>query len=57
MHTLLQPLFILLLFVMVRSGDIAIGAVRTRDTLRAIVYGIVAILALVVLVIALLAHS
>jgi hypothetical protein len=47
MRTLIQPLFVLLLFVCVRSGDIAIGAAVARDVLRAILYGIVAILALI----------
>jgi hypothetical protein len=53
MNTLLQPLFIITLFVLVRSGDIAISAGQSRDTIRALLYGIVAILALVAVVIAL----
>lgn len=57
MHTLIQPLFILVLFVLVRCADIAISAARTKDTVRVICYGIVAILALIYIVIALLALS
>ena len=49
MSVLIQPTFILILFVLVRSGDIAIGAARGHDTLRAIVYGVVALLALLCL--------
>jgi hypothetical protein len=51
MSTLLQPQFIILLFVLVRSGDIAIGSARARDTIRALCYGIVAILAIIAVVI------
>jgi len=50
----LQPLIILLLFVVVRSGDLAITSAIARDTIRAILYGLVAILALVALIVALL---
>lgn len=46
--TLLTPLFVLALYVLVRSADIAISAGVARDTIRAVVYGIVAILALLV---------
>lgn len=49
MH-LLQPLFIVLLFIVVRSGDIAITSAQMKDTIRAICYGIVAILALIALI-------
>lgn len=55
MHTLIDPTFILVLFVLIRAGDIAITAGIARDTLRAILYGIVAILALVAVVVTLLA--
>jgi hypothetical protein len=47
---MLQPIIILLLFIVVRAGDLAISASNARDFIRAIVYGIVAILALVALV-------
>jgi len=53
MAVLLQPPFIILLFVLVRSGDLAISAGISRDTIRAICYGIIAILALVVVVLTL----
>lgn len=53
MHTLLTPLLIVLLYALVRAADIAISAGVARDTIRAVVYGIVAILALVALVLAL----
>lgn len=36
MHTLIQPLFILVLFVLVRCADIAISAARAKDTVRVI---------------------
>lgn len=54
MHTLLQPIFIVLLFALVCSADRAISAGVARDYIRAICYGIVAILALVVVTMALL---
>lgn len=53
MH-LLQPLFIVLLFIVVRSGDIAISSSQARDTIRTICYGLVAILALIALILAVL---
>ena len=51
MSTLLQPTFIILLFVLVRASDIAIGSAIARDTIRAIFYGIVAILSIIAVVI------
>lgn len=53
MAVLLQPPFIILLFVLVRSGDLAISAGIARDTIRAICYGFIAILALIVVVLTL----
>ncbi len=53
MKTLLQPLFILLLFVLVRAGDLAISAAIGRGILRAVCYGIVAVLALIAVIIVL----
>lgn len=50
MRTFLQPTMILILFVLVRAGDLAIGAAMARDTLRAVLYGIVAILALIAVI-------
>lgn len=56
-NVLLQPLMIVMLYVLLRAGDIAIGAITAHAVVRAALYGLVALLALVVLVIALLAHS
>lgn len=53
MKSLIQPTTILLLFICVRSGDLAIGAAIARDVLRAVLYGVVALLALIALIIAL----
>jgi hypothetical protein len=50
MHNILQPLFIVLLFIVVRAGDIAIGAAYAKDTLRALLYGITALLALIAMI-------
>jgi hypothetical protein len=43
----LQPLFVLVLYALVRSGDTAIASGRGGDYLRAICYGVVALLALI----------
>lgn len=51
MPTFIQPTFILVLFVCIRAGDLAITASVAKDTLRAILYGITAILALVAIII------
>lgn len=53
MSTLLNPQFIVVLFVLVRAGDIAIGSAIARDTVRAIFYAVVAILALIYVVLSL----
>lgn len=53
MHTLIQPLFVLALFVCIRAGDLAISAAIGRDTLRAILYGLTALLALIVMIVTL----
>jgi hypothetical protein len=50
-HFLQFPV-IVLLFVCVRAGDIAISAGVKRDILRAVIYGILALFALVALVLA-----
>lgn len=47
MSTLLQPQIIILLFVLVRSFDIAVSSAIAHDTIRAIAYGIVAVLAII----------
>lgn len=54
MHTLIQPLVVLLLFVLVRAGDLAISSAMARDTIRAVLYGLVAILALIALIVSFL---
>jgi hypothetical protein len=53
----LQATGVLLLFLLVRAGDLAITAAQGRDTLRAICYGVVAVLALVVIILALLGRG
>lgn len=53
-HALLQPTSILLLFVLVRAGDLAIGAAIARQTIRAICYGVVAVLALIAVLLTLM---
>lgn len=53
MKALIQPTTILLLFVCVRAGDLAIGAAIARDVLRAVLYGATSILALIALIVAL----
>lgn len=54
MNALIQPTIILVLFVCVRSGDIAITSAQAHDLIRAICYGLVALLALIALVLALI---
>jgi hypothetical protein len=51
MHTLIEPLNVILLFVLIRAGDIAIGAAVARDALRAIFYGVVSLLALIAMIV------
>lgn len=51
MKTLIQPLFVILLFVLVRSADLAISAAIAKGIIRAICYGIVAVLALLAVVV------
>lgn len=53
MHQLLNFSMIVLLFVLVRAGDLAITHALTRDIIRAVAYGLVAILALIVLILTL----
>ncbi len=53
MRTLIQPLFVLLLFVLVRAGDLAISAAIARSVIRAVCYGIVAVLALLAVLLSL----
>ena len=54
MHTLIQFQFIVLLFVLVRAGDMAIGAAIAKATIRAVLYGLVAALALIAVILTLL---
>lgn len=56
MHILIDQTFLFLLYITVRSGDIAISAGIARDTVRAIVYGVVAVLALIATVLLLAGH-
>ena len=54
MKAVLQPLFIILLFVLVRAGDLAITSALAHSYIRAVGYGVVAILALIAVIIILL---
>lgn len=56
MSHFLQFPIILLLFVCVRAGDLAISAGVARDVLRAVLYAVVSLLALIALVLALVAR-
>lgn len=54
MHSVFtNALLILVIYALVRSADLAISHAIARDLIRAIVYGIVAILALVFVVLSL----
>jgi hypothetical protein len=53
MSVLIQSTFVLVLFVLVRCADLSISAAIARGYIRAISYGIVAILALIYIVFAL----
>jgi hypothetical protein len=55
MRTFFTPLVIILVFVLVRAGDLAISAGIHRDFVRAVAYGLVSLFALIVLIITLLA--
>lgn len=57
MRVLLQPAMVVVLFVLVRAGDLAISAAIARQTIHAVLYGLVALLALIVLVFALLGQG
>lgn len=54
MQLVLQATFITILYILVRAGDLAISAAIARASIRAVCYGIVAILALAFVVLALL---
>ena len=51
MKTLIQPTFVTIAFILVRSADLAISAAIGRSIVRAICYGIVAVLALLAVVV------
>lgn len=53
MH-LLQPLFIVLLYVALRSADMATSYAIAKETIRAFCYGFVMILALIALILSVL---
>jgi hypothetical protein len=54
MHVLFSLAAVALLFILVRSADLAISAALGRSYARAIAYGIVALLALIVVIITLI---
>lgn len=56
MSTFINSQFILVLFVLIRAGDIAISAAIARDTIRAICYAISSILAVIFVVLTLVGH-
>jgi hypothetical protein len=53
MRVLFNLSAVALLFILVRSADLAISAALGRSIVRAVAYGIVALLALIVVLIAL----
>lgn len=53
LRVFLQPAMIMVVFVLVRAGDIAICAAISRQTIRCVCYSIVAIFALIAVVLAL----
>ena len=54
MHVLLTLSAVALLFILVRCADLAISAALARSIIRACCYGLVAILALIVVIITLI---
>jgi hypothetical protein len=53
MRVLLQPLFYLVFAMFVRASDLAISAAIARSVMRAICYGIVAVIGLLIVVLTL----
>ena len=47
LNTITQPIFVLVLFVLVRCADLAITYGISKSYIRAVCYGVVAILALI----------
>lgn len=56
MSTFINPTFILVFFILIRAGDLAISAAIARDTIRAICYAIASILAMIFVVLTLVGH-
>ncbi len=54
MKALLTAQMVVLLFVLVRSADLAITNALVRSIIRAVAYGIIAILALIAVILVLL---
>jgi uncharacterized MnhB-related membrane protein len=55
MKALFTAQMVVLLFVLVRSADLAITNALVRSIIRAIVYGVVALLALIAVILTLIA--
>lgn len=53
MHSLLTIPAITLLFVLARSSDLAISSALVHSIIRAVAYGVVAVLSLIVVLVAL----
>lgn len=53
MRTLIQPTIIILLYVCARCADLAITAGAGKAYIRSAIYGIIAVLALIALIVAL----
>lgn len=54
MHFLSDLLFFIALYALVRAGDIAITSSRAGDVTRAVIYGILAVLLLIAILLSLL---
>lgn len=54
MKALFTAQLAILLFVLVRSADLAISSAMVRSVIRAVFYGVVALLALIVVILALI---
>jgi hypothetical protein len=53
MQPFIQPTFVLLLFLLVRSADLAITSAISHSVIRAIAYGVVSLLALIAVLVSL----
>lgn len=53
MRTFIAPTFVLLLFLLVRSADLAISAAVGHGVIRAVAYGVVSLLALLAVLVSL----